>query len=60
MTVVERLAAALGFADEEERVAAYYHRMEHGQLPAEGSRRRCSRRLAAILGSSAAALRRAG
>lgn len=59
-TVVERLAAALGFSDQEERVATYYHQMEQGQLPQSGVSTRVLEALAAIVGSSAASLRRAG
>lgn len=59
-TVVERLAAAIGFADQQQRVAAYYHRMEQGQLRPSGVSDRVLEALAGILGGSAEALRRAG
>jgi hypothetical protein len=59
-TVVERLAAALGFAESQGRVAAYYHRMEQGQLPPEGVSTKVLDALASILGTTGAALRRAG
>jgi hypothetical protein len=58
--VVQRLAAALGFAGEEERVAGYYHRMEQGQLPPQGVSTRVLEALASILGTTVDALRRAG
>jgi hypothetical protein len=59
-TLVERLAAALGFPDEEERVAAYYHEMEQGLLPAGGVSTRVLEALGSILGASVEALRRSG
>ena len=59
-TVVERLAAAIGFADQQQRVAAYYHQMEQGQLRPSGVSDRVLEALAGIVGSSAEALRRAG
>lgn len=58
--VVERLAAALGFPDSEQRVAEYLHRMEMGTLPASGVSSRVLEALGGILGSTAEALRRAG
>jgi hypothetical protein len=59
-TVVERLAAALDFADDEERVAAYYHRMERGQLPPSGVSTKVLEALGSILGATAASLRESG
>jgi hypothetical protein len=59
-TVVERLAGALGFPDDEERVAAYYHGMEQGQLRPAGVADAVLEALAGILGSSAEQLRSAG
>jgi hypothetical protein len=59
-TLVERLAAAIGFADEEVRVGAYYHRMERGQLPAGGVSATVLEALGSILGASAQSLREAG
>jgi hypothetical protein len=59
-TVVERLAAALGFPGSEDRVAAYYHRMERGQLPPSGVSTRVLEALGSILDASAERLRRAG
>lgn len=59
-TVVERLAAALGFSGSEERVAAYYHGMEQGLLPASGVSTRVLEALGSILDVSAQALRRSG
>lgn len=58
--VVERLAAALGFPDQQQRVAAYYHRMERGLLRPSGVSDRVLEALAEIVGTSAEALRRAG
>lgn len=58
--LVEQLAAALGVADRSERVAEYYNDMEHGRLPAAGVSERVFEALAAIVGSSAEAIRAAG
>jgi hypothetical protein len=58
--LVERLAAALGFPTETERVAAYYHGMEHGQLRARGVSDRVLEALAGLLDTSRDALRAAG
>ena len=58
--LVERLAAALGVADRTERVAEYYNDMEHGRLPAAGVSERVFEALAAIVGSTAEAIRAAG
>jgi hypothetical protein len=59
-TVVERLAAALGFAESKARVAAYYHRMEQGRLAPEGVSTKVLDALGSILGTTAAALQQAG
>lgn len=59
-SVVERLASALGAGDNQDRVGAYYHRMEQGRLPPEGVSDRVLTALAGILDSTAAVLRRAG
>jgi hypothetical protein len=59
-TVVERLAEALGFADQRDRVAAYYHQMEQGRLPSDGVSARGLEALASILGTTAGALRKSG
>jgi hypothetical protein len=59
-TVVERLAAALGFAGSEERVGVYYHRMERGQLAPSGVSTRVLEALGSILGASVERLRQAG
>ncbi len=59
-TVVERLAQSLGFPDQQDRVAAYYHQMEQGQLPSAGVSIRVLEALAAIIGASAEYLRRSG
>jgi hypothetical protein len=58
--VVDRLAAALGAEDGREKVAAYYHRMEQGLLPAAGVSERVLEALGTIVGESAEMLRRAG
>lgn len=59
-TVVERLAETLGFPGSEDRVAAYYHLMEQGQLRPSGVSDRVLEALAAVLDSSVEALRRSG
>jgi hypothetical protein len=59
-TVVARLAAALGFPEDEARVASYYHRMELGGLSPMGVSTRVLERLGEIVGVSAASLREAG
>jgi hypothetical protein len=60
--LVERLAGALGFGSEAEieKVEGYYHRMEHGMLPAEGVSSRVIDALATIVDASAEAIRAAG
>ncbi|MGE0065828.1 MAG: hypothetical protein AB7L91_17120 [Dehalococcoidia bacterium] len=58
--VVGRLAAALGFPEEEGRVAVYYHQMEQGRLDPAGVSDSVLSKLADILGSTGEALRRAG
>jgi hypothetical protein len=58
--VVARLAGALGVGDREAKVAAYYHAMEQGTLPASGVSDRVLEALAGIVGASAAVLREAG
>ena len=58
--VAMRLAEALGVAAEEQRVAGYYHEMEQGQLDSRGVTTRVLEALAAIVGSTAKALRDAG
>jgi hypothetical protein len=58
--VVERLAAGIGAAGREEKVAAYYHQMERGQLPAGGVSGRVLEVLGEIVGESAARLRELG
>jgi hypothetical protein len=59
-SLVRRLAEALGVADREDRVGAYYHRMETGRLPAAGVSDRVLTALGEIVGVSAARLRAAG
>lgn len=58
--LVKRLAAALGVTGREDKVAAYYHEMEQGLLPARGVSERVLDALAEIVGAPAEALRRAG
>jgi hypothetical protein len=57
--LIAKLAEALGVTAKQEKVALYYHRMEHGLLPAEGISGRVFDALATLLGTSAEALRRA-
>lgn len=58
--LVERLAAAIGYPSETERVAAYYHQMETGKLPSEGVSDTVLEALGKLVGESAAKLRAAG
>lgn len=58
--LVERLAVALGFPDQTERVKRYYHGMEHGSVRATTVSGRVLEALAEIVGTSAEALRSAG
>lgn len=58
--LVDALAQRLDVADESDRVAGYYHQMEHGLLPANGVSDRVLAALGALLGHTAAALRAAG
>ena len=58
--LVERLAAALGVSDRQDKVAGYYHEMEQGLLPARGVSDRVLDALAAIFGETAQSLRDAG
>jgi hypothetical protein len=58
--VVSRLAEALGFAGQREKVGLYYHEMEQGLLPAEGVSSGVLQALGEIFGQSAEALREAG
>jgi hypothetical protein len=58
--LIVRLAAGLGVSDREEKVAGYYHRMEQGTLPASRVSDRVLETLGKLVGTSAAALRRAG
>lgn len=59
-TLVGRLAQALGVTGREEKVAAYYHRMEAGRLEPSGVSERVLEALGAIVGTSAERLRAAG
>ncbi len=58
--LVDRLATALGVGGQTEKVAEYYHRMEQGSLDSGGVSGRVLEALAAIVGSTAEALREAG
>lgn len=58
--LVKRLAAALGVAGREEKVADYYNRMEHGRLAPAGVSDRVLEALAGIVDTSKETLRRAG
>lgn len=58
--LVERLAEALGFPRQTDRVADYYHLMEHGMLPAERVSRRVLEALAGIVGTTVERLQQAG
>jgi hypothetical protein len=58
--LVERLAAALGVQDREDKVAGYYHQMEQGLLPAAGVSDRVLDALGRIVGETAEVLREAG
>lgn len=58
--LISRLAGALGVPDRADRVAGYYHQMEHGLLPSRGVSDRVLEALGAIVGESAAMLRDAG
>jgi hypothetical protein len=58
--LVERLAAALGAGDKAPKVAAYYHQMEQGTLPAAGVSERVLAALGEIVGEGVDRLRAAG
>lgn len=58
--LVERLAEGLGFPDRDQRIAEYYHDMEHGTLNSSGVSDRVLEVLSGILGTGAEALRKAG
>lgn len=58
--LVERLAAALGVKNRQDKVAVYYHEMEQGLLPARGVSDRVLEALGQIVGETAQALRQAG
>ena len=58
--LTERLAAALGAPDKQDKVGFYYHEMEQGLLPSEGVDDKVLDALGTILGQSAEALRQAG
>lgn len=58
--LTRRLAERLGVPDGEAKVAAYYHDMEHGRLPAAGVSARVVEALAAIVGADVELIRRAG
>ncbi len=58
--VVAALAESLGLTGKTERVGAYYHQLEFGDLPARGVKDQVFDALGSILGVSGAGLRRAG
>jgi hypothetical protein len=58
--LVARLATALGVGGQTELVADYYHEMEQGSLDSGGVSTKVLEALAAIVGSTAEALRSAG
>jgi hypothetical protein len=58
--LTRQLAEALGFGSEQRRVHAYYHQMEHGQIPASGVSDRVLDALAEIVGTTRERLRAAG
>ena len=58
--LVEQLSAALGVAGGEEKVADYYHEMEHGTLASGGVSERVLDALAKLYGGSAETLRELG
>ena len=58
--LVGELAARLGAGAQQDKVAAYYHQMEQGLLPAVGVSDTVLEALGKIVGWSSAALRRAG
>jgi hypothetical protein len=58
--LVARLTSDLGVGGREAKVAAYYHAMEQGTLPASGVSDRVLEALGRIVGESAAVLRAAG
>jgi hypothetical protein len=58
--LVERLAAALGAKDRQDKVAGYYHEMEQGLLPAQGVSDRVLSALGQLVGETTQTLRQAG
>lgn len=58
--LVRRLAEAIGWPGEAERVGRYYHQMETGQLPSEGVSDRVLEALGELVQTPAALLRAAG
>jgi hypothetical protein len=58
--LVAELAARLGAESQQAKVASYYHQMEQGLLPAAGVSDTVLEALGSIVGSTRAALRRAG
>jgi hypothetical protein len=58
--LVSKLADSLGVSAAREKVAFYYHRMEHGLLPTEGVSAKVWDALAKLLGTSADSLRELG
>jgi transcriptional regulator with XRE-family HTH domain len=58
--LVARLANALGVASQEQKVAAYYHRLERGTLQSDRVSAKVFDALASILGTTTDLLRKAG
>lgn len=58
--LVRRLATVLGVSNQSDKVAAYYHQMEQGSLPATGVSDQVLDALAGIVGETRHALRDAG
>ena len=58
--LVARLADAIGAGNQTEKVAAYYHQMETGQLPSEGVSNDVLKALGDIVGETAERIRAAG
>jgi hypothetical protein len=58
--LVQRLAAALGVSERQDKVAGYYHQMEQGLLPAQGVSDRVLAALGQLVGETTHTLREAG
>jgi hypothetical protein len=58
--LVQRLAAALGVSERQDKVAGYYHQMEQGLLPSQGVSDRVLAALGQLVGETTQTLREAG